>query len=161
MAPLKGAVELHDRFSTVGVMQVLPFHTSKHFKALPTSQERLFSAFCNQVSFCRMVLDYVGDNSVFLITSSTATLDRTVVDKQLQMLCSKMLPGCPVVTRLCAALTAYPEIFWLACFPICPLAFANVCILFVLLKFICGCKPSFATKTLFWPLFSVQLHAVR
>ena len=142
MAPLKGAVQLHYRFSTVGLMQVLPFHTSKHFKALPTSEERLCSAFCHQIGFCRMVLDYVGDNSVFLITSSSATLDRTVMDKQLQMLCSKMLPGCPVVTRLCAALTAYPEIFWLACLPICPFAFANVCITALALS-------------------SVQLHEVR
>ena len=47
VAPFKGAVELHYRFSTVGLMQVLPFDTSEHLKALPTSEERLLPAFGN------------------------------------------------------------------------------------------------------------------
>ena len=38
---LQRAVEFHYRFSTVGLMQVLPFDTSEHLKALPTSEERL------------------------------------------------------------------------------------------------------------------------
>ena len=103
-----------------------------------------------------MVLDDVGNYRVFLIIANIATLHWTVVDEQIQVLCPEMLPGSPVVTRLCGALAAYPEIFWLPCFLICPFALSNVGILFVLFQVISSCKTSFATKTLLWAFFQLS-----